>query len=103
MKDHSISTSGIQLPQTNKLYTNPILSPYANINLSAKVLNLVLSFKGEIWRSNYRIIVKIPSEAWIRYGNGEMDVTTAHHFEQVAWIQISQFDAHDLISALNHQ
>jgi len=61
---------------------------------------LINQFKGEIYRTNQRIIVGLPSEAWIKYGNGEMNFETAHNFEQIAWVQVCQFHARDLQSAI---
>ena len=98
MKEHTISESGTQDP-LNKLFNTTSLTSYKDIYIPAEALDLMSNFQGEIWRSNYRILVKIPSNEWICYGNGEMDLNTAHNFEQVSWIQISQYNAVDLASA----
>jgi len=99
MKDHTKSASGIHPP--NELYGNQLHSSYEKIVIPFEIIKMILGFNGLIWRSNYRIIVKIPSEQWIHYGKGEMDTKTSHQFEQSAWIQLSQFNAEDLLKAIN--
>ena len=99
MKAHTVSESGIHNPMT-KLFNISNAMPYKDISIPFKALNLVLNFKGEIWRSNHQILISIPSAEWIRYGKGKMDLITTHHFQQVAWIQVSQFNASDLAGAL---
>ncbi len=99
MKDHTKSASGI--PPPNELYINPLHSSYEKIIIPFEINKLISGFKGTIWRSNYQIIIRIPSEKWIHYGRGEMDTKMAHQFEQSAWIQLSQFNAEDLRKAIN--
>src|SRR5258706_844972 len=99
MKDHTKSASGI--PPPNELYINPLHSSYEKIIIPFEINKLISGFKGTIWRSNYQIIIRIPSEKWIHYGRGEMDTKMAHQFEQSAWIQLSQFNAEDLSKAIN--
>ncbi len=99
MKDHTKSASGIHPP--NELYSNQLHSSYEKIVIPFEIIKMILGFNRLIWRSNYRIIVKIPLEQWIHYGKGEMDTKTSHQFEQSAWIQLSQFNTEDLLKAIN--
>ena len=99
MKAHTVSESGIHNPLT-KFFNASNTMPYKDITIPFRALNLVLSFKGEIWKANHQILISIPSTEWIRYGKGKMDLVTTHHFQQVAWIQVSQFNASDLAGAL---
>ncbi len=99
MKDHTKSASGIHPP--NELYINPLHSTYKKIIIPFEINKLISEFEGTIWRSNYRIIIKIPSDKWMQYGRGEMDTRMAHQFKQSAWIQLSQFNAEDLRKAIN--
>ena len=99
MKMHTICESGTQ--HQHKLYRDPTFSSFHDISIPIKLSNLITHFAGTIWKSDYRIIVNIPSDAWIQYGKGHMNLQVAHNFEQVAWVQISQFHAKDLKEAIN--
>ena len=77
------------------------ITEYSQIKIPASLLNLLIRFNGEIWRSDYRIIIRVPQLSWINYGTGFMNPTDQHDFEQLAWIQTSQFNPHDLHQAIN--
>jgi hypothetical protein len=100
MKAHTICESGTQRPFN--IYHDKSYSPYNDIGIPLKLTNLIHQFKGTLWRSEYRLIINIPSTAWIEYGSGLMNIQIAHNFEQIAWIQICQFNARDLKEAIDH-
>ena len=98
MKAHTKSEPGIVTHQMEN--RSPTISPFPGIHIPFKVLSIVWRFQGEIWRSSYHIIIKVPPQAWIRYGEDEMNLEDKHNFEQLAWIQVSQYNATDLIKAI---
>ena len=99
MKLHTTSGSGIQPPP--RLYKDPNYSHYNDISIPLKLSNVLTQLGGTIWKSDYRIIINIPSDKWIEYGQGHLNIHAAHNFEQVAWIQICQFHAKDLQDAID--
>ena len=55
MKAHTVSESGTEHhPMMDK---QPDISVYTSIHIPFKVLQLIWRFKGQLWRSNYRIII----------------------------------------------
>jgi len=99
MKIHTITESGT--PNQHKIYKDPSFSPYNGIRITLRLSNLITKFGGTILKSDYRILIKIPSDIWNNYGRGYMNLETAHNFEQAAWIQICQLNAKDLEEAIN--
>ena len=77
------------------------ITAYTSIHIPFKVLQLIWRYKGQLWRSNYRIMIQVPCKTWMHYGTNQMTVEQEHNFEQLAWIQMSQFYANDLLNAIN--
>ncbi|HEX4852459.1 MAG TPA: hypothetical protein VFV08_16695, partial [Puia sp.] len=101
MKAHTKSESGMQIQTKKSEEGQEEISPYKNIYIPPYVVDMIQYFKGEVWRSKHRILIRIPPEAWINYMEESLNIEDKHHFEQVAWIQISQYHAKDLREAID--
>ena len=97
MRIHMTSVSGISpLP---RLFTSEEFPPYDDIIIPMRIFSLFKEFKGEIFRTNNRVIIGIPVGEWLRYGEGDMSFGSSHNFEQAAWTQVCQFHPMDLMRA----
>ena len=99
MKAHTVSEPGME---HHPMMDDPsTITAYTTIHIPFKVLQLIWKYKGQLWRLNYRIIIQVPCESWIQYGTNQMTMEQEHNFEQLAWIQMSQFHANDLLDAIS--
>ena len=99
MRAHTVSKPGMEHhPMTD---SPSAIVAYTSIHIPFKVLQLIWRYKGQLWRSNYRIIIRVPCKTWTHYGTNQMSVEQEHNFKQLAWIQMSQFYANDLLDAIN--
>ena len=99
MKAHTVSESGTEHhPMTD---SPSAITAYSSILIPFKVLQLIWRYKGQLWRLNYRIIIQVPCKTWTHYGTNQMTVEQEHNFKQLAWIQMSQFYANNLLNTIN--
>ena len=99
MQTATVSEFGTESLQNKSTNSFEVIA-FHQIKVPFKVINYFRRFNGEIWRSDFRILISIPSEAWIEYGTGFMDLESQHNFEQIAWIQLTQYHAKDLNNAI---
>jgi len=94
----ALSESGSFHPQkmNNSIPENQEVKP------DYEYLTELAKFKGTAWKTFQGIRIEIPTQAWIDYGAGKMNIAMAHNFRQLAWTQLCQFNQEDINEALNN-
>ena len=58
-------------------------------------------YEGKIWKVHKDTIIELPLKAWEKFGNGKFNFQEYHDFQELAWIQVSQYNYKDFESALH--